>query len=370
MSRIDEALRRAGEQAPAGPTRRRRAGLAARPETASDAVALAREPFPVEAPDAPRRGRRPAAAPIPGVSELPRVRRRPASEPSRTLFERIDARLTEKVVVDENMSPASREQYRRLAAALHDAQSTTGLQVVMVASAVAGEGKTLTASNLALTFSESYQKRVLLIDARPAPADAAHGLPPRHRVGPDRRPAVHRARPSCWCARCRTRLAVLPAGRPSSDPMAGLTSERMRRLLDEARQAFDWVIIDTPPVVLLPDANLLASMVDGAVLVVSAGSTPHELVQRAVDAIGRARILGVVLNRAEPSGPARITTSTTATATAEAPRTPAAMMRFLRPPAPAALARAGRLRDGAHRRRPSSRRRAAPGRRRRARAAS
>ncbi len=68
--------------------------------------------------------------------------------------------------------------------------------------------------------------------------------------------------------------------------MAGLTSERMRRLLDEAREAFDWVIIDTPPVVLLPDANLLASMVDGAVLVVRAGSTPHELVQRAVDAIG------------------------------------------------------------------------------------
>ena len=53
---------------------------------------------------------------------------------------------------------------------------------------------------------------------------------------------------------------------------------------------------------LLPDAHLMASMVDGAVLVVRAGSTPHELVRRATDAIGRSRILGVVLNRAEPTG--------------------------------------------------------------------
>ena len=61
--------------------------------------------------------------------------------------------------------PASREQYRRLAATLHHAQAEHGLKVVMVASAVPGEGKTLTATNLALTLSESYQRRVLLIDA-------------------------------------------------------------------------------------------------------------------------------------------------------------------------------------------------------------
>ena len=90
---------------------------------------------------------------------------------AKTLFERIDARLAEKVVVDANMSPVSREQYRRLAAVLHDAQGNNGTQVVMVASAVPGEGKTLTATNVALTLSDSYRRRVLLIDAdlrRPA----------------------------------------------------------------------------------------------------------------------------------------------------------------------------------------------------------
>ena len=56
------------------------------------------------------------------------------------------------------------------------------------------------------------------------------------------------------------------------------------------------MIVDTPPVGLLPDANLLATMVDGAVLVVRAGSTPYHQVVRAIDALDRDRLLGVVLN--------------------------------------------------------------------------
>jgi Mrp family chromosome partitioning ATPase len=79
--------------------------------------------------------------------------------------------------------------------------------------------------------------------------------------------------------------------------MAGLISERMRQLVQEARSAFDWVIIDTPPLVLLPDAHLLASMADAAVLVVRADSTPHAMVKRAMEAIGGSRVLGVVLNK-------------------------------------------------------------------------
>jgi len=90
---------------------------------------------------------------------------------------------------------------------------------------------------------------------------------------------------------------VLSAGRADSDPMAGLVSETMNRILNEATQEFDWVIVDTPPVALLPDANLLAAMIDTALLVVGANSTPYPLIRRAVEAIGEQRILGVVLNR-------------------------------------------------------------------------
>ncbi len=62
------------------------------------------------------------------------------------------------------MAHASLEQYRRLAATLHQSQMASGLKVIMIASALSGEGKTLTAANLAMTFSESYQRTVLLID--------------------------------------------------------------------------------------------------------------------------------------------------------------------------------------------------------------
>ena len=170
----------------------------------------------------------------------------------------------------------------------------------MIASAVPGEGKTLTASNLALTLSESYRQRVLLIDAdlrKPAlhqvfQLHAASGLIEGLEAETEVKLVLRQVSPH---------LSVLPAGRPTSDPMAGLTSERMQRLLAEARESFDWVIIDTPPLMLLPDAHLLSSMVDGAVLVVRANSTPHEHVKRAAEIIGRQRITGVVLNQAEAS---------------------------------------------------------------------
>ncbi|HYN09262.1 MAG TPA: CpsD/CapB family tyrosine-protein kinase [Vicinamibacterales bacterium] len=239
------------------------------------------------------------AAPVITIDEPPRPERR---ELNAEIFERLDATLAQKIVVDQNIMPVSREQYRRLAATLHHAQADTGLKVVMIASAVVGEGKTLTASNLALTFSESYQRTVLLIDGdfrRPAlhvvfNIDAPSGLSEGLAAVVEQKLPLYRV---------SQRLTILPAGRPTSDPMASLTSNRMRRVIQEARDAFDWVIVDTPPVGLLPDANLLAAMVDGAVLVVRANSTPYHQVVRAIDALDRDRLLGVVLNSAtSPNG--------------------------------------------------------------------
>ncbi len=215
------------------------------------------------------------------------------------MFDRIATRYEGKTVIDTEMSAQSREQYRRLAATLHQAQALNGIKVVMITSALVAEGKTLTASNVALTLSQSYQKQVLLIDAdlrRPSMQEV-FGIPggPGWQRGSRRTlesaVPVHQVSP---------RLGILQAGRPTSDPIAALTSERMRRLIDEARKNFDWVILDTPPVALLTDASLVSSMTDGAVIVVRAGHTPYELVERAVAAIGRDRTLGVVLNQAEP----------------------------------------------------------------------
>ena len=208
----------------------------------------------------------------------------------------------DKLVVGEDPDAAVVEQYRHLAAAFHQAQKASGVRTVTVTSALPSEGKTLTATNLALTLSESYQRRVLLIDAdlrRPRMREmfglpASAGLTDALTSARGERLPVHQVTGNLW---------VLAAGRMVPDPMSLLVSPSMKQLIDDARESFDWVIVDTPPIAILPDANLLSAMIDTALLVVSAQSTPYPMVQRAVEAIGAQRIIGVVLNRAEKIGP-------------------------------------------------------------------
>ena len=192
------------------------------------------------------------------------------------------------------------EQFRRLAAVLHHAQLQRQAHTVMIASAVPAEGKSLTASNLALTLSRSYEKRVLLVDTdlrRPSlhtlfNVSNTAGLTTTLNDPQQGRLPVVQVQQNLW---------LLPAGAPDPNPTSLVTSLAMKQMLEEASTQFDWVILDTPPVGLMPDANLLAAMVDVAFVVVNAGQTPYPLVKKAVDAIGLDRVLGVVLNRADRS---------------------------------------------------------------------
>jgi protein-tyrosine kinase len=202
------------------------------------------------------------------------------------------AGASDKLIGSPDVAPVVREQYNKLAASLHQLHLEREVKVVMITSAVPHEGKTLTAANLALTLSESYQRRVLLIDAdirHPSVhavfgASNARGLNDSLGHGP--LPFLH----------ITQRLTILPAGRASGDPMKTLTSDRMRMLIEQARHEFDWVLLDTAPIGLLPDASVLAAMADGTLFVALAGKTAYDLIQRATEAVGADRILGVVLN--------------------------------------------------------------------------
>lgn len=205
--------------------------------------------------------------------------------------------IAEKVVLSRKIKGVSAEQYRRLAAVLHSLQLERGTRTLMVSSAVPQEGKTLTITNLALTLSEAYDRRVLLIDAdlrRPSVHDA-FGLP-NERGFVDVLRADTGPLPLSQLSR---NLTVLTAGKMNaSAPMAELTSDRFASLIKEVSAEFDWVLIDTPPAGLLPDAQLVARVADAVLLVIGAGSTPYGLVQRGIEALGD-RVVGVVLNRVE-----------------------------------------------------------------------
>jgi capsular exopolysaccharide synthesis family protein len=223
-----------------------------------------------------------ASAPRPVAKTKTKSRRNPD----------LDARL-----VTTGVNAASIEQYRRLAAALHEAQAEGGLKSVMLTSAVPSEGKTLTTVNLALTLSESYAQRVLVIDAdlrRPS-IHTLLGMPNLRGLNE----ALADESVELPLRQVTERFSVMSAGRPGAMPLAGLSSPRMAVLLEECCRRFDWVLLDTPPVGLLPDAQVLARSVGAVLLVIGAGSTPAATVERAVAEIGAERIIGTVMNRVE-----------------------------------------------------------------------
>jgi capsular exopolysaccharide synthesis family protein len=202
-----------------------------------------------------------------------------------------------RLIVDAGADPVFVEQYRRLGAALHQAQAQEGTRTVMVASAVAAEGKTLTAVNLALVLSRSFSKRVLLVDGDLRKPSVHRVLQIENGIGlsdilerPQRRLPTHPLSPT---------FSVITGGGSEQDPVALLASEAAAQFLTEARDQFDWVVVDTPPVVLFPDAELFAGKLDTCVMVVSAGSTAAPVATWAASTLGASRILGVVLNRAK-----------------------------------------------------------------------
>jgi len=205
--------------------------------------------------------------------------------------------LQGKLVIDRGLNPTSSEQYRRLGATLHGLQDERGLKTLMVSSTVPREGKTLTVTNLALTLSEAYDFRVLVIDAdlrRPSIHEVfgvpnSPGLADVIREGTGNVPLIEVA----------PKLAVLTAGRVSTaTPMAELANERLPVLIKQVSPQFDWILIDTPPTGVFPDARLVAKVADAVLFVIGAGLAPYDLVQRAIAELGDV-VIGTVLNRVD-----------------------------------------------------------------------
>lgn len=232
----------------------------------------------------------------PSPAEALSMPERPAGESESPLS--ISSAWRDRLATGPHGDPGLVEQFRRLAATLHQAHQAQGLRSVMVTSAGANDGKTLTAINLAVVLAESYRYRVLLIDAdlrRPSitnVVDVAEGtgLSEALRAATPQKLAIARLTP---------RLSLLPAGGPTMNSIEALVSPRMQQILEEAMARFDWVILDAPPVGLTADARLLSQMAGGTLFVIRAGKSQYPDVVHAIDAVGREQILGVVLNDVE-----------------------------------------------------------------------
>ena len=188
------------------------------------------------------------------------------------------------------------EQYRQLRTRLSHAEGASTLRTVLITSPQKGEGKSVTAANLALTMAQELQRRVILVEAdlRKPSLQNLFGLPPgpglaEYLSGAVELKDVMRFLPD-------HNLTVIHAGNAPTNPAELLGSTAMRRLLDQLRTRFDRVLLDTPPVLPLADVAVLAPLVDGTLMVVRAGVTPKPAIENALRAFDSSRLLGVVLN--------------------------------------------------------------------------
>jgi capsular exopolysaccharide synthesis family protein len=204
------------------------------------------------------------------------------------------------LLVNREISVAFGEAFRAFRTNVRLSMLPDGMRSVVVTSACAGDGKTLVASNLAVTLALAEQ-RVLLIDAdlrRPSLHEAFNlrnepGLT-NFLIGDGK--AVNLIR------RTRVpRLHLLTAGTLPPNPSELLDSRRFKKFLVQLGKHYDWVILDSPPVIPVTDAIVLADVVTGVIFVAAAETTPMPATRNAIEQLRRAPapVLGAVLNRAD-----------------------------------------------------------------------
>jgi capsular exopolysaccharide synthesis family protein len=170
------------------------------------------------------------------------------------------------------------------------------LKTILITSTTFGEGKSLTALNLALALALEAKEKVLLVD------------------GNLKRPAIHRTLDlnpvkglsdflsgtieveELILATSCPNFSVAPGRTISSHSMALLNTQRLGELLADARERYDWIILDSPPVGPWGDTELMCGLVDGVLVVVRAAHAPVELILKTVQTISAGKILGLVLN--------------------------------------------------------------------------
>jgi len=205
--------------------------------------------------------------------------------------------IDNRLVIYTDPSSHIAEQYKIMRTNLRSLSQKQPLHSIVITSALRGEGKTVTTCNISLAFAQELEKKVLLIDA-----DL-------------RKPAVHKMfnipkepglvevlleevdinsiidKPKV------ANLYILPSGRTPPNPSELLSSNKLKQLIQQLKQKFDYLFFDTPPIIPVTDAGVLGSQVDGSILVVRAGSTGALDVERAFSLLKEANAnpVGAVL---------------------------------------------------------------------------
>jgi protein-tyrosine kinase len=200
------------------------------------------------------------------------------------------------------------EQFRSLRSHVYQLRYQSALKTILVSSGTPSEGKSFVTANLAVSLARNNERSVLLIDGdlrRPtvhklfggpnAPglseylsgtAEITDVMQRNVEVGEDENPGV----------RDLSNLTLITAGTSGQNSLELVGNHRIETLVAAVTPHFDWILIDSPPVLAVTDAVDLARAADGVLLVARGTSTPFDIAQRAAQAFSNTRVLGFVLN--------------------------------------------------------------------------
>jgi len=286
MSRIHEAMKKAEAE-------RIRLGMTetAQADAGTETPAILAERFPSLAAIRPQPATATMEASPPSTLEKRLAERSPAvswkPDTNKMLF------------FDGNQHALENEQFRTLRSRLFLLRKEAPLQKILVSSPLPKEGKSFVAANLAQAFAQQAEGWVLLIDGDlRSPILHAQfwtisdpGLTNYLQGEVDEAEAIQHAP--------LANLFFLPSGKSVKNPSELLGNGRLKTLLTGVAPWFDWIVFDSPPVIPISDAKLLAESCDGVLMVIAAAGTPTEMAQKACREFRKNQVLGVVLNRAE-----------------------------------------------------------------------
>jgi capsular exopolysaccharide synthesis family protein len=201
------------------------------------------------------------------------------------------------VCLNDRESPTA-EALRLLGVRLRDSRRIKPLKKVLITSTIPQEGKSTIAGNLACALSYASQERTLLVegDLRRPSLSAMFGIAPT--------PGI------CECVHDGTNLEnciyhledaglwIWPAGHAPGDPLELLQAPKLPVFMDQLAKRFDWIIIDSPPVLPLADTSVWMRLADGILLVTRQGTTEKRQLKKGLEALDRKKLLGALLNGA------------------------------------------------------------------------
>jgi capsular exopolysaccharide synthesis family protein len=199
------------------------------------------------------------------------------------------------VCVTDRESPTA-EAVRLLGVRLRDLRRIRPLKKVLVTSTIPREGKTTIAANLACALAHGSEERVLLIegDLRLPGLRQMFGI--GQIAGVSELVEDGRKLQDCIYRLDGAGIWILPSGRIPQNPLEVLQSQKLPPLVDELAECFDWIVIDSPPVLPLADTSIWMRLADGVLLVTRQGVTERQQLQKGIEALEPKKVLGALLN--------------------------------------------------------------------------